>query len=135
MRLRSDDKTIRLRLDICESCRHFRKKTRTCGTPVIGNKVGNKRTCGCFMDLKTKLSFASCPLGKWGNLQIDHEDFLAIKNLINEIKNVINADQKKVLFEMQKKYFGGNIKTSNCVPCLKKALSQMRQLVDEYESK
>ena len=47
------------RIAICEQCPHFRKRSRTCGTPIVGNKVGNKRTCGCFMDIKTKLSFSN----------------------------------------------------------------------------
>ena len=41
------------RLSICENCPRLIKLTKTC------------RECGCFMVLKTKLSEASCPLGKW----------------------------------------------------------------------
>ena len=41
------------RLKICETCPKFIKLTKTC------------KECGCFMVLKTKLSEASCPLGKW----------------------------------------------------------------------
>lgn len=41
------------RLKICETCPKLIKLTKTC------------KECGCFMVLKTKLSEASCPLGKW----------------------------------------------------------------------
>lgn len=43
--------TIRLRE--CEQCVHFKKFIRQC------------ELCGCWLDLKTKLLEASCPIGKW----------------------------------------------------------------------
>jgi NADH pyrophosphatase NudC (nudix superfamily) len=41
------------RISICESCDHFIKMTKQCSK------------CGCFMQLKTRLTNASCPIGKW----------------------------------------------------------------------
>lgn len=41
------------RISICEGCEHFIKMTKQCSK------------CGCFMKLKTKLTDASCPIGKW----------------------------------------------------------------------
>jgi hypothetical protein len=41
------------RLEICQSCEWLRPKTQTC------------KKCGCFMQLKTQLEQATCPLGKW----------------------------------------------------------------------
>jgi histidyl-tRNA synthetase len=41
------------RISICESCDHFIKITKQCSK------------CGCFMQLKTRLTNASCPIGKW----------------------------------------------------------------------
>lgn len=41
------------RLEICLSCEHLIKVTTQC------------KKCGCFMNLKTKLPHASCPVGKW----------------------------------------------------------------------
>ena len=41
------------RLDICNGCDRLFKPTRSC------------RECGCFMSLKTWLTDAECPLGKW----------------------------------------------------------------------
>ena len=37
----------------CESCKYFIQLTKQC------------RKCGCFMHIKTKLSHAECPIGKW----------------------------------------------------------------------
>lgn len=39
--------------DICKGCDKFFKPTRQC------------KECMCFMNLKTKIEGATCPLGKW----------------------------------------------------------------------
>jgi hypothetical protein len=41
------------RYNICESCDRFFRLTRTC------------KECGCFMNIKTNLKNATCPIGKW----------------------------------------------------------------------
>ena len=40
------------RLEICQSCEHF-------------NALRQCNLCHCFMDLKTKLENAYCPMRKW----------------------------------------------------------------------
>jgi len=42
------------RMDICNSCPFLSKTTKQCDK------------CHCFMPLKTTLSIAECPIGKWG---------------------------------------------------------------------
>lgn len=41
------------RFAICEECPRLVKLTKQC------------KECGCFMNLKTKLEKAECPIGKW----------------------------------------------------------------------
>jgi uncharacterized secreted protein with C-terminal beta-propeller domain len=41
------------RYSICQSCPELIKLTKQC------------KKCGCFMAVKTKLSLAECPIGKW----------------------------------------------------------------------
>lgn len=41
------------RMEICNSCPRLIKLTKQC------------KECGCFMNLKTKLTHAKCPLAKW----------------------------------------------------------------------
>ena len=48
-RVSEEEKTKRL--DICKSCPEY--------------KMGICKKCGCIMELKTTLSEAYCPLGKW----------------------------------------------------------------------
>lgn len=49
----TDEDTARKRINICEGCSRYRMQTRQC------------RECGCLMILKTKLTDAVCPIGKW----------------------------------------------------------------------
>ena len=41
------------RYDICQGCEHFDCMRKRC------------RECGCFLQHKTGLSAAECPIGKW----------------------------------------------------------------------
>jgi hypothetical protein len=50
---RVDEEEKNRRLAICERCEFFRQASRTC------------KKCGCFMNLKSTLSQASCPVHKW----------------------------------------------------------------------
>jgi len=55
------------RMSICLGCPMFIKVTRQC------------KACGCFMDAKTKILDATCPLDKWDKEIIipdtfDHKD-------------------------------------------------------------
>lgn len=47
------EEDAKTRLDICKACPRLIKATNQC------------KECGCFMNLKTKLADASCPLHKW----------------------------------------------------------------------
>jgi hypothetical protein len=47
------DEIAKMRMDICEACPKLVKLTKQC------------KECGCFMNLKTKLAGAACPIGKW----------------------------------------------------------------------
>lgn len=49
----SDEEQATKRYDICKACPELIKLTKQC------------KQCGCFMNVKTKLQEATCPLGKW----------------------------------------------------------------------
>jgi len=51
--LRSSDELTAARYAVCEGCERFLSVTKQC------------LECGCFMNLKTRLLNAKCPLGKW----------------------------------------------------------------------
>lgn len=50
---RVSDIVAKERLEICSKCPRFIKTTTQC------------KECGCFMNMKTKLPNAECPIGKW----------------------------------------------------------------------
>lgn len=50
---RSLDEVAEERFAMCKGCEHFIKLSKQC------------KKCGCFMNLKTKLEEATCPIGKW----------------------------------------------------------------------
>ena len=50
---RSLDEIAEERFSMCKGCEHFIKLSKQC------------KKCGCFMNLKTKLEEATCPIGKW----------------------------------------------------------------------
>lgn len=48
-----EDSIQKSRYDICSGCEYFFSPS------------GNCKKCGCFMKVKTKLTHAKCPIGKW----------------------------------------------------------------------
>jgi hypothetical protein len=50
---RTSEAEAERRYSICEACPRFVKLTKQC------------KECGCFMNMKTKLAEAVCPIGKW----------------------------------------------------------------------
>jgi len=122
------------RLDICEACKHFRKTTRTCGTAIKGNKVGSKRLCGCFMDIKTTLKFATCPMSKWGALEMSKDDYLEIKELLSLTKDKISSEQQQAVRHYLEKYAGMRVKQSSCTPCVLNYLHKLKEIKVQYES-
>lgn len=56
---RVDAKTYEERIEICKTCPELIKVTFQC------------KKCGCFMKEKSKLADASCPLSKWGKVNVE----------------------------------------------------------------
>ena len=50
------------RMSICLECPELIKITNQC------------KECGCFMNAKTKLPNAWCPLGKWNAIEVTYTD-------------------------------------------------------------
>jgi len=51
------------RMSTCLQCPRLIKATRQC------------KECGCFMDAKTRLFDAECPLGKWSQIKVSRDQF------------------------------------------------------------
>jgi hypothetical protein len=57
------DRVQKERMSICLKCPRLIKSTRQC------------KECGCFMDAKTRLFEAECPLSKWDRIDLDENKF------------------------------------------------------------
>lgn len=125
------------RISICESCIHFRDKTRTCGKPVIGEKIEHngetKKLCGCFMDAKTKLKFGSCPLDKWSSNKDELKELMYNKEFMEQILNssrVSNKDLSKA-YRIYTDITGNRKAPGSCPPCIK---ADLKQVIKKIES-
>jgi len=55
--LRVDEEVANERMNICLDCKHLIQMTKQC------------TKCGCFMEAKTLLKNAACPIGKWWHIE------------------------------------------------------------------
>ena len=55
------DQTQKSRIDICNLCERYNATLLIC------------KECGCFVNMKTWLKEARCPLGKWGPAKDSNE--------------------------------------------------------------
>ena len=124
------------RISICESCEHFRDKTRTCGKPVIGEKIEHngetKKLCGCFMDYKTKLKFGSCPLELWSSTKEEMKELMDNKEFMEQILNssrVSNKDLSKA-YRIYTDITGNRKAPGSCPPCIKADLKQVIKKIE-----
>ena len=124
------------RISICEACEHFRPKTRTCGKPVVGQRIEHngesKRLCGCFMDAKTKLKFGSCPLGLWSSNKDELKELMENKEFVTEILNsqrVNNKDLTKA-YQIYTNITGNRKAPGSCPPCIKADLKQVIKKIE-----
>ena len=50
------------RMELCKACPNYVALTHQC------------TQCGCFMNLKTKLPNAVCPIGKWDQVKVGYTE-------------------------------------------------------------
>ena len=132
-----------MRMVICRECPVYNSTTRTCGTPL--NKLNPFATpvtldgvtfkpCGCFLDLKTKMTFQDCPGGRWP-IVVDSEKKAQAKELVQSVKatNVLSDPQRKLLAEFDELMKGSKGKVSSCVPCVNKMIDDLHNQLKSEE--
>jgi len=133
-----DRKTREERMSICKGCEHYNETTRSCGTLVLGDDLGELvsvkgkkrkvRLCGCVMPMKTKFKTASCPLKKW----VSKVDADAIKDLqkLVEIADKYQRFSNEELKQFYKAYnqtFEAGKQLSSCTSCVKQMVQEARE--------
>lgn len=132
------------RFSICSECEFL--KNGFCGTPIKGETVKVKRKgkeklvklCGCNMWIKTGLKMSKCPVGKWGRAELEKGEITFVndvKKLLAELegKKTIETDEVKEIFKFHNPVIGSKIKNSNCVPCVRAAIEDLKQWVNSTE--
>jgi hypothetical protein len=132
-----------MRMAICRECPVYNSTTRTCGTPL--NKLNPFATpvtldgvtfkpCGCFLDLKTKMTFQDCPAGKWP-VVVDAEKKAQAKELVQSVKatNTLTDPQRRLLAEFDELMKGSKGKVSSCVPCVNKMIDDLHNQLKSEE--
>lgn len=131
------------RMHICIECPIYNSTTRTCGTPL--NKLNpfaksvtldgvTFKPCGCFLDIKTRMTFSDCPGKRWPKV-VDDELLEQAKALIAEVKstNVLSDSNRKLLRQLDSLMKGTNTQVTSCIPCINKMISELENQLKREE--
>ena len=130
----------RERLNICKSCKFFNSTFKTCGTPIVGNQVDPEennvtyykakiKLCGCFMEVKTKFRFASCPANKWFALDMKPEEIAVLDEFINRVNKANKIEQQDIqlLYHWYSKITKKHQQPSGCPSCIRDLINEFRR--------
>ena len=123
------------RLTLCKKCKHYVKKTASCGTLILGKTIQHKKKkvklCGCAMPIKTKLKMGSCPIGKWEST-FEKSMIADLEKQLEEMgEHHITSDQNKNLTILYNKFTGGNNQVSSCAPCVVKMINTLKSIMND----
>jgi len=106
----------------CKACPHL-TSGNFCGTPVVGDVLDDgSKLCGCAVNVKARLRFASCPQKKWAKVLSSKE--------IDSIRVAIKGRKTSDVWELYAKYIGQSPHAgSNCPPCVREALTELQSLL------
>jgi hypothetical protein len=131
------------RMATCIECPAYNATTRTCGTPLNKlNPLGETMTiegvtfkpCGCFLDIKTKMTLSDCPANRWekvvdGSLMQDAQTLL-----FNAKKNgALNNDERTLLARLKSLMTGKNEKVTSCVSCVNQTIAELNKQLKREE--
>ncbi len=136
----------RERISICNTCKFYNSTFKTCGTPLIGGKVDPEennvtyykakiKLCGCFMEVKTKFRFASCPANKWFALDMKPEEITVLDQFINRVNkaNKIDTDDINLLYHWYSKISKKHQEPSGCASCIRDLINEFRRQLGKVE--
>lgn len=142
-----------LRYKMCRACKFYKPITDSCGTFRLLNPLGQKltkdeieeidkdntityyrkktRLCGCICDIKTKVPFEYCPIGKWASYQLTEQQLVELKAFLQTFPKTgqISRDYITQLYDWASIASGEKQKVKNCAECIKGVLREFnRQL-------
>lgn len=131
------------RMEICTQCPAFNATARTCGTPLNKlNPLGNTMTidgvtfkpCGCFLDVKTKMTLSDCPAGKWEKV-VDGSVIQDAKTLLQTAKErgAIEFKDRQLLANLKSLMTGKQEKVTSCVSCVNQTIAELNKQLKREE--
>ena len=130
----------RERLATCKKCKFYQATFGTCGTPLIGGTVEPEennvtyykekiKLCGCFMDVKTKFRFTSCPANKWFAIDMKPEDIAALDVFIQRVSKANKIEQEDLhqLYTWYGKITKRTERPSGCASCIRDLIKEFRR--------
>jgi hypothetical protein len=97
----------------------------------------NIKLCGCFMDVKTKFRFTSCPAHKWFAIDMKPEEIAALDVFIARItkSNKIEQDDLQMLYYWFSKITKKHEKPSACGTCIRDLINEFRRQLGKVNDK
>ena len=135
-----DRKTREERMSICKGCDHYNETTRSCGTLVLGDDLGELvsvkgkkrkvRLCGCVMPMKTKFKTASCPIGKWKSA-VDNKAIADLQKLVEIADKYqrFSNEELKLFYQSYNQTFGASKQLSSCSSCVRQMVQEAREAI------
>ena len=131
------------RMATCIECPAFNSTARTCGTPLNKlNPLGEMMTidgvtfkpCGCFLDIKTKMTLCDCPAGKWDKV-VDASVIQDAKTLLQTAKErgAIEFKDRQLLANLKSLMTGKNEKVTSCVSCVNQTIAELNKQLKREE--
>lgn len=131
------------RLETCKKCKFFNEEFGTCGKPFPAKEevtyYGKKyKLCGCIMKVKSKLAFASCPVGKWEAFTgFADEHYDKVKTALDNYEKERTKDNLREVNIVYKEILGSaghhiDI-NSSCGSCRENRLKDLREYVKRME--
>ena len=143
------------RLMICRQCKYFNPNGNrpTCGTPIIGDALTKEqleeidkenhvtfyrrktRLCGCFLKEKTKYTFTSCPIAKWGKYRLSEEETKQFQTFMHELptKGILKRENILQLREWFVKMTGSKKVIPMCPRCILDLITAMKAQLNEID--
>ena len=131
------------RMEVCTQCTAFNSTARTCGTPLNKlNPLGNTMTidgitfkpCGCFLDVKTKMTLSDCPAGKWEKV-VESSVIQDAKTLLQTAKErgAIEFKDRQLLANLKSLMTGKQEKVTGCVSCVNQTIAELNKQLKREE--
>ena len=125
------------RLATCIECPAYNATVRTCGTPLNKlNPLGETMTvdgvtfkpCGCFLDIKTKMTLSDCPAGRWEKV-VDASVLQDAKTLLQTAKErgALEFKERQLLANLKSLMTGRNEKVTSCVSCVNQTIAELNK--------